>query len=111
MKMRSDTSKIFTMLTEQEVKNLVAAHKEAPHLRQLQRKLAEEVTTMVHSKEELDKAVQASEILFGKATSENLRKLDEKTFLDIFDGVPQAEITQADLNEDLLEILSTKTSL
>ncbi|MCK0204938.1 tyrosine--tRNA ligase [Ornithobacterium rhinotracheale] len=101
--------KIFTMLTEQEVKDLVAAHKEAPHLRQLQRKLAEEVTTMVHSKEELDKAVQASEILFGKATSENLRKLDEKTFLDIFDGVPQAEITQADLNEDLLEILSTKT--
>uniref|UniRef100_UPI0039A51004 tyrosine--tRNA ligase n=1 Tax=Ornithobacterium rhinotracheale TaxID=28251 RepID=UPI0039A51004 len=101
--------KIFTMLTEQEIKSLVAAHQEAPHLRQLQRKLAEEITTMVHSQAELDKAIQASEILFGKATSESLRHLDEKTFLDIFEGVPQAEITKQDLNEDLLEILSTKT--
>ena len=102
--------KIFTMLSEQEINDLISEHKEAPHLRQLQRKLAEEITIMVHSKEELEKAIQASEILFGKATSENLKSLDEKTFLEVFDGVPQAEISKEDLNDDLLEIFANKTS-
>ena len=75
--------KIFTMLNEQEINDLVAKHQEEPHLRQLQKRLAEEITVMVHSKEDLENAVQASEILFGRATSENLKSLDEKTFLDV----------------------------
>ncbi|WP_074407030.1 tyrosine--tRNA ligase [Aquimarina megaterium] len=86
--------KIFTFLTEEEIKSLVAAHKEAPHQRVLQKKLADEVTVIVHSQEDLDNAIKASAILFGKSTSEDLKGLDEATFLDVFDGVPQAEITK-----------------
>ncbi|WP_109097250.1 tyrosine--tRNA ligase [Aquimarina sp. AU58] len=86
--------KIFTFLTEEEIKSLVAAHKEAPHQRVLQKKLADEVTVIVHSKEDLDNAIKASAILFGKSTSEDLKGLDEATFLDVFDGVPQAEIAK-----------------
>ncbi|WP_108809175.1 tyrosine--tRNA ligase [Aquimarina spinulae] len=86
--------KIFTFLTEEEIKTLVAAHKEAPHQRVLQKKLADEVTVIVHSQEDLDNAIKASAILFGKSTSEDLKGLDEATFLDVFDGVPQAEITK-----------------
>ncbi|MBG6131907.1 tyrosyl-tRNA synthetase [Aquimarina sp. EL_43] len=86
--------KIFTFLTEVEIKTLVAAHKEAPHQRILQKKLADEVTVIVHSQEDLDNAIKASAILFGKSTSEDLKGLDEATFLDVFDGVPQAEIAK-----------------
>ncbi|EZH74815.1 tyrosyl-tRNA synthetase [Aquimarina atlantica] len=86
--------KIFTFLTEEEIKNLVTAHKEAPHQRILQKKLADEVTVIVHSQEDLDNAIKASAILFGKSTSEDLKDLDEATFLDVFDGVPQAEIAK-----------------
>ncbi|WP_025664409.1 tyrosine--tRNA ligase [Aquimarina megaterium] len=86
--------KIFTFLTEEEIKTLVAAHKEAPHQRILQKKLADEVTVIVHSQEDLDNAIKASAILFGKSTSEDLKGLDEATFLDVFDGVPQAEIAK-----------------
>lgn len=86
--------KIFTFLTEEEIKTLVAAHKEAPHQRILQKKLADEVTVIVHSQEDLDNAIKASTILFGKSTSEDLKGLDEATFLDVFDGVPQAEIAK-----------------
>lgn len=86
--------KIFTFLDKETIEGLVAKHKEAPHLRVLQRRLAEEVTVTVHGQEEYDKAVQASEILFGKSTSEDLQKLDAQTFLEIFDGVPQASVSR-----------------
>jgi tyrosyl-tRNA synthetase len=86
--------KIFTFLTEEEIKILIEQHKEAPHQRILQKKLADEVTVIVHSKEDLDNAIKASAILFGKSTSEDLKGLDEATFLDVFDGVPQAEIAK-----------------
>ena len=84
--------KIVTMLTKEEIDSLIAAHAEAPHLRLLQKKLAEEVTIMVHSREDYDNAVEASGILFGNATSEALRKLDEATLLAVFEGVPTFEV-------------------
>ena len=104
--------KIFTFLDEATINSLIETHKEAPHQRALQRKLAEEVTTFVHSKEALDKAIAASNILFGKSTSEDLKSLDEQTFLDVFDGVPQAEVLKADISEGLsmIDALSGKTS-
>jgi len=103
--------KIFTFLDKTIIDGLVAEHKQAPHLRVLQRKLAEEVTTFVHSKAELNKAIQASNILFGNATSEDLKQLDEATFLEVFDGVPQAEITRADIENqtDIVTMLNEKT--
>ena len=103
--------KIFTMLPKEEIEALTAAHHEAPHLRILQNKLAEELTLLVHGKEEWEKAVQASQILFGNSTSEDLKKLDPKTFLEVFDGVPQAEISLVDLHNglDLIAALSAKT--
>lgn len=104
--------KIFTFLDENEVSLLIEEHKEAPHQRALQRKLAEEVTTFVHSKIALEKAIAASNILFGKSTSEDLKSLDEQTFLDVFDGVPQAEVSKEDISEGLsmIDALSGKTS-
>ena len=104
--------KIFTFLSKNEVMNLVAKHQQEPHLRSLQKKLAEEVTKMVHSKEDLGNAVKASSILFGKSTSEDLKQLDEKTFLDVFDGVPQAEIEIAALDSglDMIGALAAKTN-
>ena len=101
--------KFYTFLEKDVIEKLIEEHKEAPHLRVLQNKLAEELTTLVHGAEELEKAKQASQILFGKATSDNLKALDEETFLDVFEGVPQAEISKEDLKEELLEILATKT--
>lgn len=84
--------RIFTMLESSEIESLLESHSLAPHHRELQKKLAEEVTVMVHSREEYDAAVAASQILFGQGTAEELRKLNEKTFLSVFDGVPQFEI-------------------
>jgi tyrosyl-tRNA synthetase len=103
--------KIFTFLSKEHIESLVKEHTAAPHLRSLQRQLAEEITAMVHSKEELDNAVRASEILFGKSTSEDLKKLNEKTFLDVFDGVPRAEVSRADIENglDMIGALSAKT--
>ncbi|TDQ28893.1 tyrosine--tRNA ligase [Tenacibaculum caenipelagi] len=103
--------KIFTFLDKETIEALITEHKEAPHQRILQKKLAEEVTTFVHSKEELDKAIVASNILFGKSTAEDLKSLDEQTFLDVFDGVPQAEVSSEDVNEglDMIAALSAKT--
>ncbi|CAM1345893.1 tyrosine--tRNA ligase [Tenacibaculum crassostreae] len=103
--------KIFTFLDKETIDALISEHKEAPHQRALQKKLAEEVTTFVHSKEELDKAIAASNILFGKSTAEDLKSLDEQTFLDVFDGVPQAEVSQEDINEglDMIAALAAKT--
>ena len=86
--------KIFTMLDRETIEGLVAAHREAPHLRGLQKALACEVTCMVHSEEEYRRAVEASEILFGGATAEALRGIDEQTFLQVFEGVPRFEISR-----------------
>ncbi|MBO0321335.1 tyrosine--tRNA ligase [Muricauda sp. CAU 1633] len=104
--------KIFTFLGKEEIENLVAEHKEAPHLRTLQKKLAEEITTMVHSKEDLDNAIKASEILFGKSTSADLKQLNEKTFLDVFEGVPQAQVSMNELTPglDMIGALAAKTN-
>ena len=97
--------KIFTFLNKEEVDALVTEHNKAPHLRLLQKRLAEEITTMVHSEADLANAIKASNILFGKSTSDDLKQLDEQTFLDVFDGVPQAEILMSDI-ENGLDIIS-----
>ncbi len=89
--------KIFTSLDKEEIDNLIAEHAEAPHLRKLQKRLAKEVTIMVHSEEDYNAAVEASNILFGNATSEALRKLDEDTLLSVFEGVPQYEVSKAEI--------------
>ena len=103
--------KIFTFLSKKEIDDLTKEHLEAPHLRLLQKRLAGEITALVHSQDELDNALRASTILFGKSTSEDLRKLDEKTFLDVFDGVPQAEISRAEIKDglDMIGALAAKT--
>jgi len=84
--------KIFTILDKETIDDHVKRHREAPHERLLQKRLAEEVTTMVHSKEEYESAVEASQILFGKGTTESLRKMNESTFLAVFEGVPMFDI-------------------
>lgn len=103
--------KIFTMLSREEIEQLISEHQAAPHLRVLQNKLAEELTVLVHGLEELQKAQKASQILFGNSTSDDLRQLDAKTFLEVFDGVPQAEVTRADIAAglDMIAALSAKT--
>ncbi|PWH83595.1 tyrosine--tRNA ligase [Algibacter marinivivus] len=102
--------KIFTFLNEDEINGLISEHKEAPHLRVLQKRLAEEITVMVHSQDDLDNAIKASNILFGKSTSEDLKALDEKTFLDVFDGVPQTQIEQSEMDNglDIIAALAEK---
>ncbi len=84
--------KIFTMLSQSEINDLVRAHRAEPHLRILQKRLAEEVTVMAHSREDYENAVEASQILFGKGTTEQLRRMDEKTFLAVFEGVPMYDV-------------------
>ena len=103
--------KIFTFLDKDEIDRLIAEHQEAPHLRSLQKRLADEITVMVHSQEDLENAKKASNILFGKSTSEDLKGLDEKTFLDIFEGVPQANIVKSELEGglDMIGALAAKT--
>ena len=86
--------KIFTSIEKEEIEALIAEHQAAPHLRILQKRLAKEVTVMVHSEDDYNAAVDASNILFGNATSEALRKLDEDTLLAVFEGVPQFEISR-----------------
>ena len=103
--------KIFTMLEKEEIDSLAAEHAQAPHLRILQKKLAEEVTVMVHGRQEYDKAVEASAMLFGNATSESLRALDEKTFLDVFGGVPTFDVSAEELPCGLLDLLAVKTAV
>jgi tyrosyl-tRNA synthetase len=93
--------KIFTFLTEDEIKALISEHKEAPHLRVLQKRLAEEITIMVHSEEDLDNAIKASNILFGRSTGDDLKQLDDKTFLDVFDGVPQTQVAKSEIENGL----------
>jgi tyrosyl-tRNA synthetase len=103
--------KIFTFLDKNTIEALIAEHHEAPHVRVLQKRLSEEVTTLVHGKKELQKAIEASGILFGNSTSDDLKQLDEATFLDVFDGVPQAEISKNDLENGLaiIAVLNEKS--
>ncbi|MDX9848133.1 MAG: tyrosine--tRNA ligase [Tenuifilaceae bacterium] len=90
--------KIFTMLSQETVEKLVAEHQQAPHERNLQKTLAKELTIMVHSEEDYNTAVEASQILFGKSTSEILHRIDENTFLSVFEGVPMYSVTREVLN-------------
>ena len=103
--------KIFTLATKEEIDLLVTAHAKEPHLRLLQKRLAEEVTSMVHSREDCEKAVEASQILFGKGTTESLNKLDERTFLSIFEGVAQFSVERNVLEKgiSLVDLLVDKT--
>jgi tyrosyl-tRNA synthetase len=91
--------RIFTMLTRQEIGELVTRHRAEPHTRLLQKRLAEEVTVMAHSADDLNAAVEASQILFGKGTTEQLRRMDEATFLSVFEGVPMFDVPKATLKE------------
>ena len=100
--------KIFTLLDRETVEKLIAEHDEAPHLRVLQKRLAEEVTAMIHSKEELEKAQAATNILFGNATSEALRNLDEETLLQVFEGVPQFTLAKEDMTLPFIDIVGDK---
>lgn len=93
--------KIFTLLSKDEVADLTFQHSEVPHLRLLQKRLAEEVTVMVHSREDYNLAVEASQILFGQGTAELLNKLDEETFLSVFEGVPQFNISVKELESGI----------
>jgi tyrosyl-tRNA synthetase len=103
--------KIFTFLTKEEIEDLTIKHREAPHLRLLQKRLAEEITVMVHAAADLENAIKASNILFGNSTSADLKQLDEATFLDVFDGVPQAEISinEIEIGINIVDVLNEKT--
>ena len=102
--------KFYTFLDKAEIETLISEHKTAPHERKLQKKLAEEVTVWVHNREEYEKAVKASEILFGRSTAEDLVNLDEATFLDIFDGVPQKEMAKSEIiGANIVDLISEKT--
>jgi len=102
--------KFYTFLPKQEIETLVEGHKTAPHERKLQKKLAEEVTIWVHGKEEYEKAVKASNILFGQSTAEDLVILDQELFLQIFDGVPQKELSQSEvIGSNIIDLISEKT--
>lgn len=103
--------KIFTMLDRQTIESAIAAHKECPEKRELQKLLAKEVTVMVHGEKEYETAVKASQMLFGKATTEDLRALDEKTFLAVFDGVPTHAIDRSKLPLGILDALAVETDI
>jgi len=103
--------KIFTLKSQEEIKQLTSEHEQAPHLRVLQNAIANEVTTRVHSAADLDMAIKASNILFGKSTADDLKSLDEETFLSVFEGVPQFEISKADLDLNILDIVAEKTQI
>ena len=105
--------RIFTSLEKEVIDALIAEHEQAPHMRALQKRLAQEVTIMVHSEEDYNAAVEASNILFGNATAEALKKLDEETFLQVFDGVERYEISRTELEAGIppLDLLAEKTKI
>ena len=103
--------KIFTSLDKETIDALIAEHKEDPGRRILQRRLGEEVTVMVHGREALDMAIEASGILFGKSTKEALARLDEETFLDVFNGVPQFNVSRADLGQPAIELFTQAAAI
>jgi len=104
--------KIFTFLSKEAIEDLTKEHQEAPHLRVLQKRLAKEITIMVHSEAEFENAEKASQILFSNSFKEDLKSLDEKTFLDVFEGVPQAEIPKSEIEAglDMIAALAAKTN-
>jgi tyrosyl-tRNA synthetase len=108
----SNYIRIFTLLEKDHIEALEKEHKEAPHLRILQKTLAEDLTTRIHSKEELYTALKASNILFGRSTTEQLNEIDEKTLLSVFDGVPQAVISKNEFENtgDVTSLLSVSTN-
>ena len=104
--------KIFTLKSQEEINSIITEHEQAPHLRVLQKALADEVTTRVHSAEDLEMAIKASNILFGKSTAEDLKSLDENIFLSVFDGVPQFEVSaNDDLECGIVDFLAEKTQV
>ena len=104
--------RVFTLLSKSEIETLEAKHAETPHLRLVQKTIAEDVTRRVHGDGQYELAVKASQVLYGKATLETLQSLDEKTFKAIFDGVPQTTVSSADFTacESLLDLISTTTN-
>lgn len=104
--------KIFTFFKQEEIDKRIKEHQEAPHLRLLQKELAAAVTTLVHGSEELEKVLKASAILFGKSTEEDLKTLDAQTFLEVFEGVPQASVSAASIAEglDMIAALAAETN-
>lgn len=104
--------RIFTLRSKEQIEELEKEHAEAPHLRILQKAIAEDITTRVHGEEALNTAIAASNILFGKSTADDLRKLSEKDFFAIFEGVPQATVTHADFGDSMsiVEALGAKTN-
>ena len=103
--------KIFTMLPREVIEEAIAEHREDPGQRRLQKLLAKEITVMVHGEAEYEKALDASNILFGKSTREALQKLDEKTFLAVFDGVPQFALPKDKLSANILDLLAVDTQV
>lgn len=105
--------KIFTMLSREEIESIVQKHKQEPHLRILQQALAKEVTIMVHGENEYNSAVEASQVLFGKGTKEMLEKLDEQTFLSVFDGVPQYSVAKVNIEQGIpiLDLVAVHTDI
>jgi len=103
--------KIFTMLSKEVIDAAIAKHEEAPHMRDLQKLLAKEVTVMVHGEAEYLNAVEASQILFGQSTSDKLKTIDEQTFLSVFDGVPQSELSRTELPVNIIELLAVKSDI
>lgn len=105
--------KFFTLFSKQEIKEMVRQHNEAPHLRLLQKELAKDVTIRVHSEEEYNLAVEASQILFGKGTAETLHKLSEDVLLSVFEGVPQSEVAKSEIESGvgIIDFLANKTNI
>ena len=103
--------KIFTLLTKEEIEAAIEEHKQDPGQRKLQKLLAKEITVMVHGEQEYENALSASRMLFGNATSDELRKLDERTFLAVFSGVPTFEIQKSDLPCNIIDLLTVKTQV
>jgi tyrosyl-tRNA synthetase len=105
--------KIFTMLSKEEIDSLIAEHREEPHRRALQQRLAKEMTVMVHSEDDYNTAVSASKILFGKSTTDELKTIDEKTFLSVFDGVPMFDVEKSKLDAgvNILSLLAEETEI
>tara|TARA_B100000902_G_scaffold163425_2_gene158643 strand:+ start:67712 stop:68980 length:1269 start_codon:yes stop_codon:yes gene_type:complete len=103
--------KIFTLKSQHEINKIIKDHNLSPHLRILQREIADEVTLRVHGEDDLKIAKKASNILFGKSTYQDLKSLDAQTFLSVFDGVPQYEIRKSDLSFGILELFAEKTKI
>lgn len=109
----SNYIRIFSLKGREEIESLEKEHLDAPHMRILQRALAEEITERVHSKEDLDNAIRASQILFGKATEEELRTLDNRTLLQVFEGVPQFTVAKSEVESGIgiVDFLAEKTEI